>query len=180
MILALHLLIIQATTWVFVALDTLSGPLWVGVANAVLFKGFLHINAARKLAAKHSMQWQKLSLRYLWAPIPLVRLWCTFLPVDLVGRPLWSTGYTFDLCSVHPRIYSSSFLLGLPSTAFLFASYLWDSELDTLTTVYSPSDQPTSSTKAQGPIYKFGPLSLQLLLLLLLLLCEYKNQTKIL
>ena len=58
---------------------------------------------------------------------------------------LWSV-----LCSSEDIL-----LLGSPSTAFLFASYLWDSELDTLTTVYSPSDQPTSSAKAQGPIYKF-------------------------
>ena len=58
---------------------------------------------------------------------------------------LWSV-----LCS-----FEDILLLGSPSTAFLFASYLWDSELDTLITVYSPSDQPTSSAKAQGPIYKF-------------------------
>ena len=57
MILALHLLIIQSTTWVLVALDTLSGPLWVGIANAALFGGLLHINAAKKLVAKHLMQW---------------------------------------------------------------------------------------------------------------------------
>ena len=57
MILALHLLIIQATTWVFVLLDTLSGPLWVGAAKATMFWGLLHINVARKLAAEYLMWW---------------------------------------------------------------------------------------------------------------------------
>ena len=53
MILALHLLIIQATTWVLVPSDTLSGPLWVGATKVALFRGILYINAARKLAAEH-------------------------------------------------------------------------------------------------------------------------------
>ena len=55
MILTLHLLIVQATTWVFVPSDTLSGPLWVGVAKTALLRGLLHINAARELAAEHLM-----------------------------------------------------------------------------------------------------------------------------
>ena len=57
MILALHLSVIQATTWVFVPSDTLSGPLWVGVAKVALFKSLFHINAVRKLAAEHLMWW---------------------------------------------------------------------------------------------------------------------------
>ena len=72
LIFALHLLIIQTITWVLVLLDTIFGPLWVGVIKAVLFRGLFHINAARKLAAKHSMQWQQLFLRYFWASISLV------------------------------------------------------------------------------------------------------------
>ena len=57
MILALHLLITQATTWVFVPLDILSGPLWVRVAKAALFSGFFYINATKELAAEHLMRW---------------------------------------------------------------------------------------------------------------------------
>jgi len=40
---------------VLVPLDILSGPLCVGAGSAALFKGLLHINAARKLAAEHLM-----------------------------------------------------------------------------------------------------------------------------
>ena len=57
MILAFHLLAIQASTWVLVPSDTLSGPLYIGVANVALFEALLHINATRKLAAEHSMRW---------------------------------------------------------------------------------------------------------------------------
>ena len=56
-ILILHLLIIWALTWVSVPLNTLSGFLWVVIANASLFRGFLNINAARKVAVMHSMRW---------------------------------------------------------------------------------------------------------------------------
>ena len=66
------------------------------------------------------------------------------------------------------RIYIQSVLcwsveilsLGPPPLTFPFATYSWDSKLDTLTTVYLPSNQSTSSARAQGPIYNFGPLSL--------------------
>ena len=57
MILTLHLLISQATTWVLVSSDTLSGLLWVGVVKAALFKGLIDINAARELAAEYLMWW---------------------------------------------------------------------------------------------------------------------------
>ena len=57
MILAIHLLIAQATTWVLVPSDTLSGLLWVEVAKAALFKGLLYINAAKELAAEHLIWW---------------------------------------------------------------------------------------------------------------------------
>ena len=49
---------------------------------------------------------------------------------------------------------------------FLLACYLWDFELNTLTIVYSSSDQSKSSAKAQGPIYNFGLLSLQYIFLI--------------
>ena len=57
MILTLHLLIAQAITWVLVPSDILSGPLWVGVAKVALFRGLLHINAARELVVEHLMRW---------------------------------------------------------------------------------------------------------------------------
>ena len=56
-ILILHLLIIWALIWVSVPSDTLFGFLWIVVANAALFMGLLHINAARKVASVHLMQW---------------------------------------------------------------------------------------------------------------------------
>ena len=52
-------------------------------------------------------------------------------------------------------------LLRPPSLTFPLATYSWDSELDTFTTLYSFWDQPTSSAKAEGPTHNFGPLSLQ-------------------
>ena len=57
MILSFHLLIVQATTWVFVPSDTLLDPLWVGTAKAVLSRDFFHINAVKKLAVEHLMRW---------------------------------------------------------------------------------------------------------------------------
>ena len=58
------------------------------------------------------------------------------------------------------RLFEEILLLGSPPPTFPFATYSWDFKLNTLTTVYSSSDQPTSSAKAQGSIYNFGPLSL--------------------
>ena len=52
-ILILHLLIIWAHTWVSVPSDTLFGFLWVMVAKTTMFRGLLHINAARKVAVVH-------------------------------------------------------------------------------------------------------------------------------
>ena len=57
--------------------------------------------------------------------------------------------------------------LGLSEEIFLLRTpFHWnitfvDFELNTLTTVYSSSNQSTSSDKVQGPIYDFRPLSLQ-------------------
>ena len=56
-ILILHLLIIWALTWVHIPSDTFFGFLWVVVAKATLFRGLLHINVAKKVAAVHSMRW---------------------------------------------------------------------------------------------------------------------------
>ena len=53
MTLALHLLIVWYTTWVFVPSDTFLSPLWVVSANAALFMGLFHINTARKFGELH-------------------------------------------------------------------------------------------------------------------------------
>ena len=92
----------------FVPSDTPSGPLWVGVVKAALFKGLLHINAARKLATEHSRRWQQFFLRYFLAPILPVRSQCTSLSVKFPRRSLWVIENTFVLCFVHPRRQSSS------------------------------------------------------------------------
>ena len=102
MILILHLLVIWATTWVLVPLNTLFGLLWVVVAKATLFRGLLHINAARKLAAGHSMRWQQLFLRYFLTSILSVHSRYTSPSVKFPRRSLWVIEYTFYLCFVYP------------------------------------------------------------------------------
>ena len=84
-ILILHLLIIWALTWVPVPSNTLFGFLWVVIAKATLFKGLLHINAAKRVVVVHLMRWKQFSLRYFLVPITLVRLWCTSLSLEFPG-----------------------------------------------------------------------------------------------
>ena len=43
-----------------------------------------------------------------------------------------------------------------PRPTFPFVSHSWDSELKSSTTIYSSSDHPMFSDKAQGPIYNLG------------------------
>ena len=113
-ILTLHLLIIWALTWVFVQSDNLFGFLWVVVAKTVvLFKGFLHINEARRVAVMHSMRWKQLSPRYFWISITLVCLWCTSLSLELLGRSPWLSWYIPELFPDYSRRCSSSNHLSL-------------------------------------------------------------------
>ena len=70
-ILILYLLIIYATSWVLVPSDTPSGLLWVGVAKAALFRGLLHINAARVLVMEHLIGRQQLFLELLYRYAPM-------------------------------------------------------------------------------------------------------------
>ena len=60
----LHLLITWISTWVPIPSDTPFSLLWVAAAKAALFRGLLHINAARKVAVVHLMWWWQLFLRY--------------------------------------------------------------------------------------------------------------------
>ena len=84
----LHLLIIWTLTWVLVLLATFPRSLWVVVAKVALFKGFLHINAASKLAVVHLMWWCQPSLRYFRIFFLLTCPWSTFLSLNLLGRSL--------------------------------------------------------------------------------------------
>ena len=58
-IMIVHLFIIQAPTWVYVPLAIFFGFLWMVMVETVLFRGILHINAAREVAAVHLMRWQQ-------------------------------------------------------------------------------------------------------------------------
>ena len=60
----LHLLITWTPTWAPIPSDTPFSPLWVATAKAALFKGLLHINAARKAVVMYLMWWWQLFFRY--------------------------------------------------------------------------------------------------------------------
>ena len=128
--------------------------LWVVVAKAAVFRGLLHINAARKVVVMHLMWWQQLSHRYSWISFFLVCLWSTSPPLELLGGSFWLLEYILGLYTSHPRRNSSSDHLPL-------VPYSWDIKLELLTIVCPSSDHLASSDKAQGPIYYSRPLSLQ-------------------
>ena len=65
---ALHLLIIQTSTWTLVPLDTPLNSLWVAVAKVALFRSLLLINAARIVVVMHLMWWWQPLLRYFGFP----------------------------------------------------------------------------------------------------------------
>ena len=94
-ILILYLLIIYATSWVLVPSDTPSGLLWVGVAKAALFRGLLHINAARVLVMEHLMGRQQLFLELLYRHAPmclpaiLIFLFGRLWKIVFVGKSLF-------------------------------------------------------------------------------------------
>ena len=105
---ALYLLIIQATTWVIVSSDTLSGLLCVGVDNATLFRGLLHINAVRKLVTENLMQLYQLSLGIFHSLL----LSCSFSILILIS------GIARNVASgVRPHLLTSALLsrLSIPS-----------------------------------------------------------------
>ena len=88
-ILTLHMFIIWALTQVLFPSDTLFDFWWVVVAKVALFRGLLHINAAKKVAAIHLMWWQQLSLKYSWISFLLVCSWGTSPPLELLGGSFW-------------------------------------------------------------------------------------------
>ena len=138
--------------------DTLLSLLWVVIAKAIMFRGLLHINAAKELAAGHSMRWQQFFFRYFLAFTLPVRSRCTSFSAEFPGMSLLSNRiYVWSVFCLS----NETLLLGPHFLTFPLACYLWDFELNTLTMVYSSSNQSTSSAKAQGPIYNFGPLFLQ-------------------
>ena len=73
-ILALHLLIIQISTWAPVPSDALTSSLWVVVTKVTLFRGFLFINAARRAVVMHLMWWWQPLLGY-FGPSFFLRVW---------------------------------------------------------------------------------------------------------
>ena len=152
-------MIIWATTWVSVPSDILSGLLWVMVAKETLFRGLLYINAARKLAVGHLMRWQQLFLRYFLASILPIHSRCTSFSMEFPRRSLLNDRiYVWSMLCLSEE----TLLLEPPFLIFPLACYLWDFELNTLTIVHLSSDQSMSLDKAQGPIYNFGPLLLQI------------------
>ena len=143
--------------------DTLSGLLWVVVARAALFRGLLHINATKKLAVGHSIRWQQLFLRYFLASILPIHSRCTSFSMEFPRRSLLNDRiYVWSMLCLSEE----TLLLEPPFLIFPLACYLWDSELNTLTIVYSSSNQSKSSAKTQDPIYNFRLLSLQYIFLI--------------
>ena len=86
-----------------------------------------------------------------------------------------SSGVSWKV-TLSDRAYIRS-TLGLSEEIFLLRTpFHWnitfvDFELNTLTTVYSSSNQSTSSDKVQGPIYDFRPLSLQYIYIMCVCVC---------
>ena len=99
-IFTLHLLIIRNSTWVLVPSNTLSSSLWVAVAKVTLFRGFLHINAAREVAVMHLMWWCHPSLRYFQVFFLLMCPRSTFTLLKLSGWSLWLLDYIFWTLSI--------------------------------------------------------------------------------
>ena len=123
----LHLLIIWALTWVLVPSDTFSGFLWVVVAKTALFKGLLHINVVRKVAAVHLIWWWQLSLRYFNVSFILV---CSFsyVPSRMFMRHVLIIGVSWRItliAGVHTVNYIHHIRGGVPprTTFHLFPTF---------------------------------------------------------
>ena len=108
-----HLLIIRTFTWVTVPSDIIFGFLWVVVAKVVLFRGLLHINAAKKVATIHLMRWWQLSLWYFWVSFLLVCSWSISLLLEFSGGLGWQMEYILWTIFI---IFEEDFLLRLPPT----------------------------------------------------------------
>ena len=90
--------------------------LWFSVSCGslgTLFRGLLHINAARKVAIVYLMQWQQLFLRYFWVSFILVCSRSTSLSMELPGGSLQLRLQILELHVSYPR--RSSSLDHLPS-----------------------------------------------------------------
>ena len=87
-IFTIHLLIIWTLTWVLIPSATFPSSLWVAITKVALFRRFLHINAASKVAVMHLMWWCQSFLRYFQVFFLLPCPWNTFLSLNLLGRSL--------------------------------------------------------------------------------------------
>ena len=104
---ALHLLIIQTSTWAHVPSDTLINLLWVAVAKVALFRGLLFINAARRVVVMHLMWWWQPLLRYFGFP--------SFLRIQGMDYNGWDAPLIWILQCL--RRNSSSNMFSLPQWA---------------------------------------------------------------
>ena len=104
---ALHLLIIQNSTWAHVPSDTLINSLWVAVAKVALFRGLLFINVARRVIVIHLMWWWQPLLRYFGSP--------SFLRIRGMDYSGWDAPLIWILQC--PRRNSSSKIFSFPQWA---------------------------------------------------------------
>ena len=84
LILTLHLLIMQAITWVFVPSATFPNPLWVAATKAALFRGYFLINAAKTLVGCIQYGGDSFSLDCFCT----IRLWVSYCTYPSPGSTL--------------------------------------------------------------------------------------------
>ena len=153
-ILILYLLIIWAFTWVPVPSNILFSFLWVAVAKVALFRGLLHINAARKVATMLYCDGGSFPLNIFRSP--------SFSYVHKAHPYHWSFLEDHSNCwSTYFELYSSSPKMSFSSDNLSFIPYLWEFNWEHLIIICSSSDLSMSSNKAQCPIYGLEPLPLQ-------------------
>ena len=118
-------------TWVHVSSGIFSSFLWMVVVEITLFRGLLHINAARLQCIKCAGN--NFSLRYICILILFVRAWSSFLSLEIFGGSPrlpkyllnrhfpYSRGITSSDCTLQPFSYVS-----LHSGAYLIVYFSLD------------------------------------------------------
>ena len=96
----------------YVPSSIFSGFLCMMVAEIALFKGPLHINAAKKLLQCIKCCGNSFSLRYFYIFILSIRAWSSSLSLEIPGRSPKLPKYLLDQHSPYPRrIISSNYTL---------------------------------------------------------------------
>ena len=129
--------------------NTPSGLLWVGVAKAVLFRGFLHINAARVLVVEHLMGRQQLFLELLYRYAQCAYLMYLSFSLEDFGRLyllLNHSSFTSALASWGQNCPWHGFL-GCHDHHCLFYIWLWPSGPIRKMDVYHWLYDPTASER---------------------------------